>query len=140
MKYEIFYHFCFLNPISASVALIYQIIHIQSLITSMDSVSSCLQLVFLLYVFSLAFPANIYLSKINHGNNKSMCNICSKLTIKTPEWRHWRRSGIFIVISQNGSHMVLLFPLLTLNKYMLTGLMLHLLYCFQFKLFTFRHI
>ena len=26
-----------------------------------------------------------------------MCKICSELTIKTPEGRHWRRSGVFIV-------------------------------------------
>ena len=26
-----------------------------------------------------------------------MCKICSKLTIKTPERRHSRRSGVFIV-------------------------------------------
>ena len=29
-----------------------------------------------------------------HQNNMS---ICSKLTIKTPERRQWRRSGVFIV-------------------------------------------
>ena len=23
--------------------------------------------------------------------------MCSKLSIKTPEWRHWRRSGVFII-------------------------------------------
>ena len=26
-----------------------------------------------------------------------MCEICSKLTIKTPEQRHWRRSSVFVV-------------------------------------------
>ena len=26
-----------------------------------------------------------------------MCEICSKLTIKTPERREWHRSGVFIV-------------------------------------------
>ena len=25
-----------------------------------------------------------------------MCEICSKLTIKTPERRQWRRSGVFV--------------------------------------------
>ena len=25
-----------------------------------------------------------------------MCEICSKLTIKTPERHHWGRSGVFI--------------------------------------------
>ena len=32
-------------------------------------------------------PAGIYSSKSHNGNTKSMCEICSKLTIKTPE-RH----------------------------------------------------
>ena len=26
-----------------------------------------------------------------------MCEICSKLTVKTPERGHWRPSGVFIV-------------------------------------------
>ena len=26
-----------------------------------------------------------------------MCEICSKLTIKTSKQHHWRRSGVFIV-------------------------------------------
>ena len=43
------------------------------------------------------FPAGIYLLKVNNGNNRTSCEICSKLTIKITERRHWRRSGIFIV-------------------------------------------
>ena len=39
--------------------------------------------------------------------------ICSKLTIKTPERRHWRCSGIFIVNIEHISHHVLVFLLLT---------------------------
>ena len=39
------------------------------------------------------FPANIYLFKVT----SKRCEIRSKLTIKTPEQRHWRRSGSFIV-------------------------------------------
>ena len=30
-------------------------------------------------------PAGIYLLKINNINNRARCEICSKLTIKTPE-------------------------------------------------------
>ena len=30
-------------------------------------------------------PAGIYLFKFNNGNTRAMCEICSKLTIKTPE-------------------------------------------------------
>ena len=32
-------------------------------------------------------PAGIYLFKINNGNTRTMCEICSKATIKTPERR-----------------------------------------------------
>ena len=41
--------------------------------------------------------------------------ICSKLTIKTPERRHWPRSGVFIVNFEHTSHFALVFLLLTLN-------------------------
>ena len=40
----------------------------------------------------------------------------SKLTIETPERRHWRRSGVFIVNFEHISHLVLVFLLLTLNR------------------------
>ena len=30
--------------------------------------------------------AGIYLFKFNNGNTRTMCEICSKLTIKTPKW------------------------------------------------------
>ena len=40
---------------------------------------------------------------------------CSKLTIKIPERRHWRRYVIFIVNFEHSSHLVLVFPLLTLT-------------------------
>ena len=39
-----------------------------------------------------------------------------KLTMKTPERRHWRRSDVFIFIFEHISRNVLLFPLLTWNK------------------------
>ena len=41
--------------------------------------------------------ANIYLLKVNNKNTRKRCEICSKLTIKTPERRHWCRSGAFIL-------------------------------------------
>lgn len=34
-------------------------------------------------------PACIYLFKFNNGSTWAMCKVCSKLTIKTPEQRHW---------------------------------------------------
>ena len=33
-------------------------------------------------------PANIYLPNINYKSSLKKREICSKLTIKTPEWRH----------------------------------------------------
>ena len=33
-------------------------------------------------------PAGIYLLRVNNKNNRARCEICSKLTIKTPERRH----------------------------------------------------
>ena len=46
--------------------------------------------------------AGIYLTKVSNGNTTKMCEFCSKLTIKTPEWRYW---------------MVLVSLLLTLNRF-----------------------
>ena len=35
-----------------------------------------------------SIPAGIYLLKVNTRNTRTRCEICSKLTIKTPERRH----------------------------------------------------
>ena len=45
----------------------------------------------------IAIPADNYIFKVNNRNTRTKCEICSKLTIKIPERRHWRRCGIFIV-------------------------------------------
>ena len=57
----------------------------------------------------------IHLLKANNKNTRTRCEMCSKLTIKTPERRHWRRSGVFIVNFEHNSHLVLVLLLLTLN-------------------------
>ena len=41
-------------------------------------------------------PTGVYLFLVINGNTKKTCEICSKLTIKTPKQRQWRR-GISIV-------------------------------------------
>ena len=69
------------------------------------------------------FPAGIYLLKVNNKNTRTRCEICSKLTIKTPERRQWRRSGVFIVNFKRISHLVLVFLLLTLNMQLPAGLL-----------------
>ena len=38
-------------------------------------------------------PACNYLLKVDNKNTGKKCEICSKLTIKTPERRHWCVSG-----------------------------------------------
>ena len=60
-------------------------------------------------------PAGIYLLKVNNRNFRTRCKICSKLTIKTPERRQWRRSGVFVVNFEHIPHLALVFLLLTLN-------------------------
>ena len=62
-------------------------------------------------------PASIYFLKVHIRNNRTRCEIRSKLTIKTPErrQRQRRRSGVFIVDFEHISHLVQMFMLLTLN-------------------------
>ena len=60
-----------------------------------------------------AFPAGIYLLKVNKRNTITRCKICSKLTMKTTEGH--QVSGVFIVNFEHISHFVLVFLLLTLN-------------------------
>ena len=63
----------------------------------------------------VAFNKGIYLLKVNNRNTRTRCEICSKLTIKTPEQCQWHRSNVFVVNLKHISHLILLFLLLTLN-------------------------
>ena len=63
-----------------------------------------------------AFPVSIYLFNVKNGNTRAKCDICSKLNIKTPERRQWRRSGVFNVNFEQISDLVLVFLLLTLRR------------------------
>ena len=63
-----------------------------------------------------AFPAGIYMLKVNSRNTGTRCEICSKVTIKTPGRRQWRRFGVFIVNFEHIPHLVLVFLLLTLSR------------------------
>ena len=54
-------------------------------------------------------PAGIYLLKVNNRNNRTRYEICSKLTIKTPERRKWCHSGVSIANFEHISHLVLVF-------------------------------
>ena len=81
----------------------------------------CINLVFTRSAFNRnCFQASIYLLKFNSGNIRAMCKICSKLTIKT-ERHHWCRSGVFIFNFEQIAPSALVFPLLTLNKWIPAG-------------------
>ena len=59
--------------------------------------------------------ASIFLLKVNIRNTTTRCEICSKLTIKTPKQHPLHFSGVFIVNFEHISHFVLVLLLLTLN-------------------------
>ena len=61
------------------------------------------------------YLAEVYLLKVNKRNTRTRCEVCSKLTIKTPERRYWHCSGVLIVNFEHILHFVLIFLLLTLN-------------------------
>ena len=61
-------------------------------------------------------PAGNYMFKVINKNNRTRFEICSELTIKTQERRHWRRSNVFIVNFEHISHLVPAFQLLILSK------------------------
>ena len=63
----------------------------------------------------------IYLLKVYNRNTRTRCEICSKLTIKTSERRHWCRSNVFIVNFEYIPHLALVFLLLTLNMQLLAA-------------------
>ena len=66
-------------------------------------------------------PTGNYIFKVNIRNTRTSCEICSKLTIKTPEWRYWRRPGVFIGNFDHILHLVLVFILVTLSRQMPAG-------------------
>ena len=46
------------------------------------------------YVKRLSMFQPSFFFKVNNGNTRERYEISSKLTIKTPEWRLWRHSGV----------------------------------------------
>ena len=69
----------------------------------------------------MLFPVGIYLLNVNNRNTRTSCEVCSKLTIKTPERHHWRHSDVFIFNFEHILHLVLVFLLLTLNMSLPAG-------------------
>ena len=67
--------------------------------------------------------------KVNYRNTRTVCKVCSKLTIKTLEWRHWRRSGVFIIKFERVNDSGFLLSLLVL---------LYFFYCLIFFVIVFQ--
>ena len=67
----------------------------------------------MLWIVRTGFPANIYPFKVNNRNIRKKCEICSKLTIKTPKQHQWRLSKV----SFNGVFLVNFEYILHLNIY-----------------------
>ena len=60
--------------------------------------------------FHIMYPVGIYLLKVNNRNTWTRCEICSKLTIKTPERRQWLTPLLtltmyFVVCIQNAERL-----------------------------------
>ena len=86
--------------------------------------SSFFQFILLGFIRTIDYnPTGIYLFKVNNRNTRTMCEICSKLTIKTPEWQwlHIIDQNDIIVNLEKISNIVLMFSLLTLIKKMPAG-------------------
>ena len=45
-------------------------------------------------IHSPNYPAGNYMFRVNNRNTRRKCEICSKLTIKTP---YWRRSSVLLL-------------------------------------------
>ena len=63
-------------------------------------------------------PAGDYMFKVNNKDTRTRCEMCSKLTMKTPEQNE---TTVFIVNFEYISHLFLEFQLFILNKLMLAG-------------------
>ena len=77
---------------------------------------------FLTAIISATSQPTFTCYKFNNRNNRTKHELCSELTIKTPEQCHWRCCGVFIVNFQHISHLVLVFLLLTWSRLMLAAL------------------
>ena len=66
--------------------------------------------------FASTYQTGNYMFKVKNRNTRKRWEICSKLTIKTPEWNQSRHFSVFIVNFELILHLVLVFLLLTLSR------------------------
>ena len=76
---------------------------------------------FTILVSTVKYPAGNCMFGVGDGGAGAACGVCSRLAMKTPERRHWRRAGVFIVDFGRGWRIVLVFLLLTLGRKMPAG-------------------
>ena len=74
-------------------------------------------------------PARIYQLKVNKRNTRTRCEISSKLTIKTPEQRHWRPCNAIVNFEWVNAGWEVLNTPLEWNNFKISG-------CICFKQFT----
>ena len=48
---------------------------------------------------NISIPTCNYMFKVNNRNPRGRCEICSKLTIKTPEWRQWHHGMLLVTVA-----------------------------------------
>ena len=95
-----------------------------------------LQFSYKIFMFNLKThtQANIHQLKVNHSSTRKSCKMCSKVTIKTPEWSHWHRYGVFIVNLKQISHYFLVFLLLHFSSNSFLNNKFVLAYQFEFPI------
>ena len=91
-------------------------LNINSLVSKFDELKVIGQGIFNILIISKTNPTSNYIFKANNRSTRTRCEICSKLTIKTPKRRWWRCSGAFIVNFEHASHLFLVLLLLTLSR------------------------
>ena len=79
----------------------------------------------------------LFLSDYNR-NTRTRCEICSKLTIKTPEPR-WRRSGVFIINFKHIPHLSIQLLKELLYSFHLTYNLFHIT-CSSVSIVNFEHV
>ena len=72
-----------------------------------------------IYFLTLSQPV-FTCSKLTIEALEQRCEICSKLTIKTPKRHQWRHFGVFIVNFENISHLCSSFAMVNF-EYVITG-------------------
>ena len=65
-------------------------------------------------VLHFIYWASIYLLKVTDESTRCVSEICWKLTIKTPDFCHWRRSGVLIFNSKHISQLAVVYLLFLL--------------------------